>query len=254
MAYRRFFIEGVGNGEVCVAGDLFRHIRDVCRFKEGDRFEALPGDGAAILMEIVSVGKRDLRARALSARVLPALEKPYLTLALSLPKMPKTDWIIEKCVELGVREIRPFVSDYSFLRDPSEVSENRMDRWRKIAQAATQQSGRGDVLAIAPIETLSSRLEEFNRADRTGGLFPYEGDARQGLKSAVAELKTRPLDNLWMFVGSEGGFSKREVDLFAACGLPPVSMGTQILRVETACVALISVLKYEYGHFEHGSV
>jgi 16S rRNA (uracil1498-N3)-methyltransferase len=68
-----------------------------------------------------------------------------------------------------------------------------------------------------------------------------------GLAQALRELKARHLEHLWIFVGSEGGFSLEEVDLFAQFGLNPVSMGEQILRVETACLALVSIIKYELG-------
>ncbi|MBX3021072.1 MAG: 16S rRNA (uracil(1498)-N(3))-methyltransferase [Bdellovibrionales bacterium] len=254
MAYRRFYIEDIQADGVRISGDLFHHIRDVCRFQEGDRFEVLPGNKQAVLVEIASLGKKELFAKAVSTRALPELPRPYITLALSIPKLPKVDWIIEKCVELGAFEIRPFVSDFSFLRKTSEVSENRLARWNKLVQAATQQSGRGDLMRIQPATTLEKLLSEFNRTPATGGLFPYEGEARVALPQALRELKAKNHQNLWVFVGSEGGFSAREVELFASHGLGPVSLGEQILRVETACVALVSIIKYEYEQFEYGSI
>jgi 16S rRNA (uracil1498-N3)-methyltransferase len=254
MAYRRFYIAGAGGESVHIGGDLFHHIREVCRFEIGDRFEILPGNKQALLVEIITVGKRDLEAKVVSARKLADLPKPLITLALSIPKLPKVDWIIEKCVELGAFEIRPFVSDFSFLRKASELSENRLSRWQKLVQAATQQSGRGDLMQIVPAVTLENLLQEFNRNPSTGGLFPYEGEAQTALPVALRELKSKNLDHLWVFVGSEGGFSTREVELFARHGLGPVSMGEQILRVETACLALVSIIKYEYEQFEYGSI
>ena len=255
MAWRRFFIEEpLQNGLVHIRGDVFHHITEVCRFKEGDRFEVLPGDGAAWLVEITTVDKRGLDAKVVSSRPLPPLPKPWITLALSVPKLPKVDWIVEKSVELGVHEIRPFVSDYSFLRKVVDVSDNRLQRWQKIVRGATQQSGRSDVMQIHPATTLPKLLEEFNRQPRAGGLFPYEGEALWPLRQAVQDLKQKPLENIWLFVGSEGGFSTEEVKLFAARGLSTVSLGEQILRVETACLALVSIIKYEYEQFEYGSI
>ena len=251
MAYRRFFLnpeESHLAADLCtLRGELVHHIKDVCRFKAGDRFEVLPGNNEAVLVEIVSQSSKELSAHVISRRQLPELTKPYLTLALSVPKLPKVDWIIEKAVELGAFEIRPFVSDYSFLRKVSEISENRLARWQKLVQAATQQSGRGDLMKIHPATTLEKLLAEFNRNPATGGLFPYEGEARVNLPHALRELKNRNLDHLWVFVGSEGGFSQTEVELFARHGLSPTSMGEQILRVETACLALMSIIKYETG-------
>ncbi len=250
MALRRFYIsdrEIDDAGTITIRGDLFHHMRDVCRFGPGDRFEALPGDQRAILMEIDQISGKEIRARAIETRTLPALAKPWITLALSIPKLPKVDWIVEKCVELGVYEIRPFVSDYSFLRKTSDISPSRMNRWEKLIKSATQQSGRGDLMKIHPVVTLNQLLDEFNRKPGVKGLFPYEGEAERALPDAVREIKKDNPESIWVFVGSEGGFSPREVKLFAEYGLPPVSMGSQVLRVETACLALVSVIKYETG-------
>lgn len=249
MALRRFYVDprDLSGENVVLRGDLFHHIREVCRFQAGDRFELLTGEGRAHLVEVTSLGARELHARILSQRDLPALAKPYITLALSIPKLPKVDWIVEKCVELGVYEIRPFVSDFSFLRKTSEISENRMERWQKLARGATQQSGRGDLMQIHPAVTLPQLLESFNRQSSTAGLFPYEGEAQARLPEAIRDVKAKNCEHIWVFVGSEGGFSQEEVSLFERYGLRPVSMGEQILRVETACVALMSIIKYETG-------
>jgi 16S rRNA (uracil1498-N3)-methyltransferase len=249
MALRRFYIEPqiIQGEQASIRGDLFHHIREVCRFDTGDRFELLPGDGQAWLAEVTSVNSKELQARILSSRPLAVPTKPHLTLCLSLPKLPKVDWIVEKCVELGVAEIRPFVSDYSFLRKASEISPNRMQRWHKLIEGATQQSGRGDLLDLQPVVSLAELLQQFNRNTSTAGLFPYEGEAPVRLPEALKELKAKAPEHLWVFVGSEGGFSLAEVQLFAQHGLAPVSLGEQILRVETACLALASIIKYEFG-------
>lgn len=250
MAYRRFYLDSkaqIPSGQLIIGGDLFHHIRDVCRFGAGDKFEILPGDGNAHLVEIESVSKRDLAVKIISARPLPTPAKPEIILALSVPKLPKVDWIAEKCVELGVAEIRPFVSDFSFLRKSSEISESRIKRWGKIIEAATQQCGRGDLMRLSEAQTLEQLLKTFNQQAGAAGLFPYEGEAQVRLPDAIEELKARKADSIWLFVGSEGGFSPREVQLFGEFGMKPVSMGSQILRVETACVALVSVIKYECG-------
>ena len=249
MALRRFYIESATPiaETFPIQGDLFHHIRDVCRFTNGDQFEVLRGDGLAHLVQITQMDKRELVVCKLSQRALTPLAKPYVTLALSVPKLPKVDWIVEKCVELGVYEIRPFVSDYSFLRKVSELSANRLQRWQKLIQAATQQAGRGELMRLGTPVTLKELLLEFNRSPATGGLFPYEGEARQDLAQALTEQKAKNLDHLWVFVGSEGGFSATEVEMLQGVGLNPLSLGDQILRVETACVALVSIIKYEIG-------
>lgn len=246
MALRRFYIEPdrVQNSLVRVEGDLFHHIRDVVRFGIGDEFELLPGDGRALRVRIQDNPLRSFVCEVLSERQLSVPKPPHLHLVLSLPKMPKLDWIIEKSVELGAMGIHPVVSDQSFLRKLNEISESRKERWKKIVVSATQQSGRGDLMSIAEPVELKSFLNEFNLTSTRQGLFPYEGESALGMSQAVAQILKSDPNEIWLFIGSEGGFSKDEVELFKGKGMPPVSMGEQILRVETACVAALSILKY----------
>lgn len=248
MALRRFWIDAAVLSEtpLRIGGDLFHHIKDVCRFDRGDRFEVLPGDGKAYLAEITGMHKRELEAKILSQRQIEALKKPWIHLALSVPKYPKVDFIIEKSVELGVQSVSLLLSDFSFPRKLSDLSESRMQRWQKINRAAAQQSGRGTLMELAEPTTLAECLQAFRGRDRALGLFPYEGEAATPWQMAIRAGKNQNLDEVWVFVGSEGGFSKEEVQLFREFGLEPMTMGPQILRVETACVALVSVIKYEF--------
>jgi 16S rRNA (uracil1498-N3)-methyltransferase len=255
MALRRFFVgpEMFSQNPIVIDGDLFHHIKEVCRFSQGDEFELLPGDGSARKVRVQDAGKKTITVVEVGRRPLPEPSKPRIHLALSVPKFPKVDWIVEKCVELGVHTIVPFVSDYSFIREQKELSVNKVSRWQKLITAATQQSGRGDLMKLEPVTSLEALLKEFNRMKGVVGLFPYEGASQQDLREAIVQLKERTFEDLWVFVGSEGGFSPREVELFSQVGLPPVSMGEQILRVETACVALVSVLQYELRG-QYGSI
>ncbi len=246
MALRRFYVEPdlLRETSIVLTGDIVHHIRDVVRFGVGDRFELLGGDGLAVLVEITRSEPRALTCQRLSERTLSVPAGPRIHLVLSLPKLPKVDWIIEKSVELGAWSLHPVVSDHSFLRKLSEISPARVARWNKLVLAATQQSGRGDLLEIHAPMKLEALLGSINLSSKCVGLFPYEGEAALGLSQALeAALEGRP-DELWLFVGSEGGFSAREVELFRKKGLPPVGMGEQILRVETACVAALSIIKY----------
>jgi len=249
MALRRFWIEpqSLSGEQVHIDGDLFHHIRDVCRFGEGDHFEVLPGDGKAYLAQITKMNKRDLLAQVKEDRVIEPLKKPWIHLALSVPRYPKVDFILEKSVELGVHTVSLFVSDHSFPRELKDVSESRMARFEKINRAAAQQSGRGELMHLSKPDTLENVLQAFKSRDRALGLFPYEGEAALTWQQAIRDGRKDQPEEVWLFVGSEGGFSVREVELFQQHGLQPMTMGSQILRVETACVALASVIKYEFG-------
>lgn len=248
---RRYWVDEkyFNQDTVVLADDVFHHICEVCRQGLGNKFEVL-SNGKAYLVEIVDLHKKKAFAQIIETREVPELPKPLIKLAVSLPKFATFENILEKSVELGVAEVLPFVSDYSFLRDAnsSKIS-NKQQRWQKIIRSATQQSGRGELLQLKQTTNLRNILENFNRNANAVGLFAYEGECKRTLHEEVASWKGQGFEELWLFVGSEGGFSIQEVEKFQAYKLNPVTLGDQVLRVETACLALVSILKYEVGHF-----
>lgn len=235
-----------GEDEVVISGDVLHHVRDVCRMQKGSKFEVIVEGGAAHLVEIVSETKHESIAKIIESREIPEIPKPHLHLALSIPRFPVFEAVIEKAVELGVTHVHPFFSEYSFIRTQTDVWDKKLSRFEKIVQGATQQSGRGDLMKIVPPVDFKWLLEHFNRLEGAKGLFAYEGEAQLSAKEGVARVVgVSGLEEAWIFVGSEGGFSKEEAEKFQGVGLTSVTLGQQVLRVETACVALISILKYD---------
>jgi 16S rRNA (uracil1498-N3)-methyltransferase len=245
---RRFWIapDKLKQEEVRFEGDLFHHLRDVCRIEVGNRFELLCGDGWAYFTELTQLEKRSATGRILEKRELQKIRKPFIHLCVSVPRFQKMDLILEKAVELGVYEVHPFVSDHSFVRSVNEALTGKQNRWLKIIQSATEQSGRGDLMRLSEPVQLKELFELFNRQPNAAGLFPYEGPSDSDIKSALTEVSAKVTDSIWLFVGSEGGFSLEEVAFFRSHQLKPVTLGSQVLRVETACLALVSVIKYHY--------
>ena len=232
--------------EVVLDGDVLHHIRDVCRMHVGSKFEVIVEGGHAHLVEITSEAKRESVARVLETRKIPELPRPHVHLVLSVPRFPVFEAVIEKAVELGVKAIHPVYSDFSFIKKQEDVFEKKRARFEKIVMGATQQSGRGDLMPIEAPVALKQILESINRKDGAQGLFAYEGEAVLSAREGLSRLRSVQPSEVWVFVGSEGGFSDAEVQLFQSVGLKPVTLGPQVLRVETACVALVSVIKYDF--------
>lgn len=248
---RRYWIDKNNHSgdRVNFAGETFHHIFDVCRQEVGSKFEVITEDSKAYLVQVTNVGKKNAEAQVIEERIIPALPTPHIHLALAVSRFPVMDAVVEKAVELGVTSIQPLFSEFSFVRTPQALSQNKTERWEKIVRSATQQCGRGDLMKLHPAVHLEDFLCNFNRNDSVLGLFAYEGystlSIKQYLKEAKAKSAILPKD-AWIFVGSEGGFSHAEVQKMSDLALHPVTLGQQILRVETACMALVSVLKYDF--------
>lgn len=253
MSVRRYWINPtkITKEAAVIDEQLFRHICLVCKHVAGDQIELLPGDGFAYLSEIVNLKKKAALCKVLSKREIEKLPKPHIHLCMSIPKFNKFEFIIEKSVELGVASVRPFVSDFSFIKSKSRVTESKLSRWAGIISSASQQSGRGELMELAPVCGLED-LIEMSKNESIVSLAAYEKLSSQGealslkahLTSSLSASKISKLDSIMIFVGSEGGFSEKEAQLFFNSDIMPVSLGSQILRAETACLALISSIKY----------
>lgn len=247
---RRYWLEPesfLSNSEVQISGEALHHIFSVCRQEVGSRFEVLGQGTKAHLIEIVQLGKKSATGKILETRDVAALPKPHLVLALSVSRFPVMDAIIEKAVEMGVHRIQPFYSDFSFIRKTDGISDNKLERWKKIIVSATQQCGRGELMVLSSPIAFHDLPKSFNQKQSARGLFAYEGHATLGIKSYLKSQNLQAVEEFWLFIGSEGGFSPTEVQEFQKWGLQPVSLGEQILRVETACITTLAILKYELG-------
>lgn len=251
---RRYWIElsQIRGDQIYFSGESWHHIHVVCRQSVGHRFEVFWGGDKALVVELIKAVDREGIATTVEERKLPSRPEPRLVLCLSLPRLTKVDEILEKMVELGIDEVRPFTSDFSFIRSTKDLAPTRLERWERIIAGATRQTGRGDLLKVGSPTLLKNLFQEMNRKNEVKGLFCYEGEALVSLPEALAAIKSQKPKELWFFVGSEGGFSREEVTLFEAQKMSAVTLGHQILRVETACVALASILNYEFGFFTKG--
>lgn len=243
MGARRFFIDGTfGEGApIEFLGSDARKIATVLRLKSGDAVEVV--DSAGTSFEAVL----DVRGgRILGTLGIPlarhAESGPQITVAQGVPKGQKMDFVVEKLTELGAAAIVPFVSERSVVRD---VGDAKLERWRRLAKTAAQQSGRDAVPAIEPAREFLDLTRAF--ADYDLVLFPWElADERpspEQLRGVVL-----PARKILIAIGPEGGFSHVEADAAQASGAIVFSLGRRILRTETAGLAVLSVLNFLMGN------
>jgi len=242
----QFFIDkdfSIGS-KVEIRGNDAKHISTVLRLNRGDWLVLSDGKGNSFDAEVedISQGSVVAQVKALRSRRI----KTNTALAIAIIKHDKIEAIIQKTVELGISKIVPFYSERTIPHFSEAVTDRKLSRWQSIADEAAKQSGlpfRPKVHKLIPFEELVEHVEdEF----KTSIIF-WEGEKERDLTSLASLLKTAG-DKL-IVIGPEGGFSKQEIHDAVSKGMIAVSLGRQILRVETAVVAALSICLYEEGRF-----
>ena len=217
-----------------ITGSDVHYLKDVLRIKPGDEIEILDGNGTIYSATINNIQKDKIKLdiiRSSKSETEPAVG---ITLAQSLPKAKKMDFIIQKCTELGVSEIIPVITERSISKGEKTA------RWQKIAIEAAEQSGRASIPKVASLIDFKSLLKKAKEFDLA--LIPWEMEKTNRLKTILQKSSFR---NIIMLIGPEGGFSSQEVAEAKAAGFIPISLGKRILRAETAGMAMLSMMMYE---------
>jgi 16S rRNA (uracil1498-N3)-methyltransferase len=271
----RFFIspEQISGQRITISGEDVHHMVKVLRMKTGDELLLCDGEGAEYTAKIAQVNKSDITAEV-TARSKREIPYPLITLGQGLPKSDKMDWIVQKATELGVANIVPLITERTIVKLKDE--EKRVARWQKIAREAAMQSNRPDIPTVQHICTYADFLKSitnppsppFNKGGSSknpplekgeeGGfsspdtllLLPWE----EGTVPIRGILPANPgMKNIIVLIGPEGGFSAHEAEAAQGNGFHLVSLGPNILRTETAAIAVLSMIGYEFFDGRHAA-
>jgi 16S rRNA (uracil1498-N3)-methyltransferase len=166
--------------------------------------------------------------------------KTAFTIACAIPKKSKFDEIVDKLTQLGASKIIPLVTERVIVRLDQKKENLRLNRWRKIAQSAAEQSQRKDIPVIEKVQKLKDVLAKSK--DFELKLIPTLSGKRRSLREVFA--LTAPLVNVIVLIGPEGDFSDEEIELAKAQGFIPVTLGDLVLRVDTAAIAAASFIRF----------
>ena len=204
--------------------DEARHLRQILRKRVGDQVEIFDGHGATALAAVREIRRDEVALDVLETRTDPSGDG-FLTLAVAPPKGERLKWMVEKLVELGVTRLELLLTERSVV-DPGR---EKLRGLEQTVIAACKQSGRNHLMQIVPpipwrewLLQTRSRQQQWYFADPLGTPFPA-----QGFSSEIA-----------IAIGPEGGFSPQEVTEAEQHGGQPISLGPQILRIETAAIAI----------------
>ncbi|NLJ80338.1 MAG: 16S rRNA (uracil(1498)-N(3))-methyltransferase [Firmicutes bacterium] len=243
----RFFLQKdqVDKDEVLISGEDAHHISRVLRLREGNVIECVWEVGLVHFVEITGVKKEEVAGKILRT-VKTDQESPLqLTLWQSLAKGDKMDFVVQKAVELGVREIIPYVSRYTVVQLKPSQEKMRRRRWNRIAKAAAQQCERTYLPQVGETQTFPQVLANVEQRSGQGDLVlvPYEGETEKG----IGDLPSQPPQSAAVLIGPEGGFHREEIEALSEKGALPVSLGPRVLRTETAGLVALSLLGYKWG-------
>jgi len=224
---------------VTLAEDEAHHLSRVLRLPEGGRVFVFDGAGNEWECEIARAGKREAELTLLRQLDDPVESPLNLTLAQALVKGDKLDWIVQKTTELGVARIVPLITDHSDIRRAEERADQRLQRWQRISMEAVKQCGRRRLVEIA--EPL--KFEAFCETENAGLFFSERGG--RALCEVAATIPAP--DRINLCIASEGGWSDAEIKKAEEHGLVPVTLGSRILRTETAAIVAVSLAQHRFG-------
>ncbi|MFA6422510.1 MAG: RsmE family RNA methyltransferase [Candidatus Buchananbacteria bacterium] len=211
-------------------------LSKVLRVKEGDRFMIFDGSGYEYLSQLVSLTPALVKFLIIDKKLGEAELKKEIIIYPSLLKSDKFDWVLQKVTELGVKKIVPVVSDRCIVRDISSAKESR---YLEILKEATEQCGGAIIPKFDNIFDFEGAIRSASEDDGLK-LIAWEKDK----ENTFGELagKIRAASKVHIFIGPEGGYGESEIEYALNSGIRPFSLGSRILRAETASLHLVSLL------------
>lgn len=279
---QHFFIKQnqINDNEIKITGKDVNHIKNVLRCKVSEQLEiSVLETEEKYLVEIL-----ELNNEFVICKVLNKIEENFesnvkINIIQGLPKADKMELIIQKCTELGVKEITPLELERCVVKLEGKDIDKKIARWENIAETAAKQCGRNCVTKINKLYNLKNIEEILKNNDLI--IVAYEGEKSLSLKEVLNEVKFRNLQQELSFaalnnfkqintdlqtsnnkadknedeikiaiiIGPEGGLEQKEVETLKSFGAKSVSLGKRILRTETVAISLTSIIMYELGDF-----
>ncbi len=247
-----FPISDIKDNRISVTDEKAHYLISVLRCRKGDDLIVFDGKGNCLKTRILKADRREVIAEVIEKFPCNLESSVNIVLVQALLKGDKMDLVIQKTTELGVKEIIPVITERGQIRDTRKVN-----RWRKIVEEASRQSGRSVVPVIHEVvefKKFFSTQTSINYSPvsplteggskRCGFIFYEEGGMQ--LSDAVSSLVPCP-SAILVVIGPEGGFTKEEIDLAKEKDLIVTTLGKRILRAETAAISAVTLVQFLLG-------
>ena len=244
----KFFVEekAIKNNQIKIEGEDVNHIKNVLRKKIGDKITiGSKKSEFDYLCEIEKIEENSILANIIEQQVGKAESNIKITIMQGLPKADKMELIIQKSVELGVYDIIPVEMKRCVVKLNEKDRKKKIERWQKIAEVASKQSGRNRVPIIHNVISIKNICNLYQEYDIV--IVAYEKERENKLKYELKKLKETAKKDLKIaiLIGPEGGIEEEELKTLEKDKIAVVTLGNRILRTETVAMHMISIILYE---------
>lgn len=241
----KFFVKQnqIENNFIKVIGEDVNHITNVLRMRKNDEIQLCNQDtGENYLATITNIFKDCVECEINEKIETTTESNVHITLFQGIPKFEKMELIIQKCTEIGVKNIVPVMMERTVVKLADKVATKKLERWQKIAEIASKQSMRD---CIPNVENII-KIKEIDTSKFDIVLVAYENEEHNMLKTELNKLKITGREyNIAIVVGPEGGISGKEINILKEKNAVFVSLGKRILRTETAGLVMLGNIIYE---------
>ena len=233
---QRYFSNLVNNNIYSLSKDDEYHIKKVMRMNIGDKIEIIDNKKLYIC-ELISLDP--VKAKIVKEENINNENDKEIILVQSLISETKMDFVLQKGTELGVNYFYGYKAVNSVIKDNGKT-DKKIARWQKIVKEASEQSKRNIIPEVRDIVDISSLC----KLSADVKLLLSVNETTKNIKNILKELKK--YDTLIIVVGPEGGFTSKEEETLIKNGFISTSLGNRVLRTETAGLAAISMINYEW--------
>ena len=242
---RRFFVDAFQQGRAELTGEAANHLGRVLRAEPGQLYEL--SDGEALWLARTESVERDRIQFSLVQQLEALSASVRVALLLAIVKFDRMEWALEKATELGVDEVVPLVAARSE-KGLLAAAVKRSERWRRILGESAQQARR---LRVPTLRELQKPGEAFHAAGAAIRVLLSERSGAQPMRDVfdhgAANLRESASTSVTVAVGPEGGWTDEEFSAALAAEFMEASLGTNILRTETAVCAALAAVQYAFG-------
>jgi 16S rRNA (uracil1498-N3)-methyltransferase len=230
MTRRRWIADEISEERAALTGAHADHLTRVLRARVGQEFD-IASDSTVRRGRITSIGEG--RVEFELGHEIPVTSAPNIALALSIFKFDRMEWALEKCTELGVSQIVPLVASRTEAHLATAAAK-RVERWRRIAREASEQSRR----SVPPEIPAPIKLKDALALPASMRIVLSESEK----EVMLTDILRPELSDVLLAFGPEGGWTATELTQFCEAGWLSASLGSTVLRAETAAIAAVAVV------------